>query len=84
MTDNNNALIPPVFSFSLPSFRNPRDMMPTDSFSLTIFDDNGKPGYTWNQKNWTYSYTKNGLPFSNTTGYFSGPIVQMSLPAVAK
>jgi len=68
MTNNNDALVPPVFQFTIPSFRNPRDMEPTGPFGLTIFDEKGKPEYTWNQKNWTYSYTNNGLPFSNTTG----------------
>ena len=62
----------------------PGNNNPSDAFDMTIFDSTNKVLYSWNQQNYTYSYTNNGVPFKNSTGLFSGPIIQMSTSATTR
>lgn len=67
------SYIPPIFSFSLPSIRNPASMSTSGYFSLTIFDSTNTPLYTWNPLNKTFALTNNGVQYTGSPGY--GPIV---------
>ena len=82
MTNNGDTFIPPILSFVLPAFRNPRTTAPSSFFSLIIFDSNNQPLYTWDPRNTTLALTNNGIPFTTkNTGINHGPIVQVTQPA---
>ncbi len=70
-----NGFTPPIFSFSLPSLRNPSTMSPSAAFNVVINDQYNKPLYTWDQGNQTYSLTNNGIATTNSTGIIKGPVV---------
>jgi hypothetical protein len=72
-------MIPPIISFSLPQFWNPRTMTVSNSFGLTVYSSSDKVMYTWNQ---TYVLTVNGQKV--TSGATKGPAVQMNTAASPK
>lgn len=81
MTDDDD-FIPPIFTFSLPQFRNPRTVSTSGVFDLTIYDSSGDELYTWNQTDPDYSLTVNGYNVGEQIS--AGPVVQMSTAATPK
>lgn len=68
MTDD-DSMDPPVLTFSLPQFWNPRTMDISGAFGLSIFTELNKEIYTWDP---TYAVTVNG---KSSTSVSEGPCV---------
>jgi hypothetical protein len=72
MTDN-DAMVPPLLKFSLPAFWNPRTMVATGAFSLSVYSDSNDEIYSWNT---TAGPTVNGVSLPSVVT--DGPSIQLS------
>ena len=73
--ETNDSMVPPVLSFSLPQFKNPRTMDYTGQFGITIYSASNQEIYTWDP---TAAITVNGV---TSTAVTSGPVIRMSTAA---
>lgn len=61
--------VPPIVTFSLPQFWNPRNTKVSSAFGLSIYSSSSVKLYEWNN---TYAPSING---QTTTAVSAGPVV---------
>ena len=73
---SSNRIVPPIITFSLPYFWNPRSSSTSNPFGLTIYSGAGVKLYAWNN---TFAPSINGQSSASVS---TGPVVKMLVAAV--